>query len=45
MSKREWGVRENARGTRAVGFKQGTRVDREFAAMKKGLPFQVSYFF
>ncbi len=35
----------NARGARAVDFKHGTWVDREFIAMKKGLPFQVSNFF
>jgi hypothetical protein len=34
----------NARGTRAVDFKQGTWEDREFATMNKGLPCQVRYF-
>jgi hypothetical protein len=34
----------NVRGTRAVGFKQETWEDGEFATMNKGSPFQVSYF-
>ncbi len=34
----------NARGARAVGFKQGTREDGEFAAMSRGCPYQVRYF-
>jgi hypothetical protein len=39
------GSEGNTRGVRAVEFKQGTCVDGEFAVMKKGLLFQVSYFF
>jgi hypothetical protein len=39
------GGEENARGTRAVDFKQGTWEDGEFATMNKGSPFQVGYFF
>ncbi len=38
------GGAEKHKGPKAVGFEQGTCVDGKFAAMKEGLPSQVSGF-
>jgi hypothetical protein len=43
--RRGGGVEGKRKGRKAVGFKQGTCVDGKVAAMRKGLPYQVSGFF